>query len=168
MFNTMIVVAVTNFSGTTTPDKNGASAIMLQCIAGTIPNRNVLSGTVAQRSGFEVGKTYLANVREAGYDDVFGPDYTFTKVMELTSGLDVVKAAKELGDPKIIQVLRPEGFEKTYQRKGDAVEGLRAKRIKEGVYHPLLSSALSHETAKGIVNGTSLVSNGPLLPGEQP
>ena len=66
-FNEMIVVAVTPFSGTDTPDKNGSDPVMLQLIAGKMPNRNVLSGTVASRAGIQVGKSYLMNVRENGY-----------------------------------------------------------------------------------------------------
>jgi len=164
MLNTMIVAAVTNFSGTTTPDKNGESPMMLQCIAGIMPNRNVLSGTVGRRAGFEVGKTYLVNVRETGYDDIFGPDFTFIKVMELTRGLDIVQAAKELGDARIQLVMRPEGFEQRYQRKGDAVEGQRAKRVKEGLYHPSIPTTIAnHETAEHITPGTSLNSGGELI-----
>jgi hypothetical protein len=163
MLNTMIVAAITNFSGTTTPDKNGETPIMLQCIAGQMPNRNVLSGTVGRRAGFEVGKTYLVNVRETGYDDIFGPDYTFVKVMELSTGLDIVRAAKELGEPKIMYVVRPEGFNSVYSRKGDAVESNRSKRIKEGAYHPAYPTTIGeHETASTIRRGSSQNSGGEL------
>lgn len=164
MFNQNIVAAVTNFSGTTTPDKNGESPVMLQCIAGTMPNRNVLSGTVAKRAGFEVGKTYLVNVREAGMDALFGPDYTFTKVMELSSGADIVKACKELGDPKVVTITRPEGFQQKYERKGDAVESNRTKRIKEGLYQPAIeTTVLEHATAHEIKQGSSVNSGGKIL-----
>lgn len=160
----MIVVAVTNFSGTTTPDKNGEAAVMLQCIAGTMPNRNVLSGTVARRAGFEVGNTYLANVRETGYDDVFGPDYTFVKIHELKTGLDIVQASKELGEARILYVQRPEGFEQHYQRKGDAIESNRAKRIREGLYHPTVATTIAnHETAREIRSGSSVGSGGTII-----
>lgn len=167
MLNTMIVAAITSFSGTTTPDKNGETPIMLQCIAGLMPNRNVLSGTVGRRAGFEVGKTYLVNVRETGYDDTFGPDFTFIKIMELTSGLDIVRAAKEIGDPKIQLVMRPEGFEQKYQRKGDAVEGQRRLRIREGSYHPTVTGQTSHQTADHITPGSSLDSGGDFYEGDE-
>lgn len=161
--NTMIVASVTNFSGTTTPDKNGETPVMIQCIAGQMPNRNVLSGTVAMRAGFEVGKTYLVNVRETGYDDIFGPDFTFIKVMELNNGLDIVRAAKELGEPRVLFVTRPEGFESVYRRKGDAVESNRAKRIKEGAYHPAYPTTIGHhETAQQIRRGSSQNTGGEL------
>lgn len=164
MLNTMIVATVTPFSGTTTPDSNGLAPVMLQCIAGTMPNRNVLSGTVAKRAGFEVGKTYLVNVRENGADIVFGSDFTFIKVMELTTGLDVVKASKEIGDPNIQNVPRPEGYENRYQRKGNAVESNRTVRAKEGFYIPYLTTTVTnHKTAKDIVEGTSVGSGGKLL-----
>lgn len=164
MFNETIVVTITDFSGTTTPDKNGLMPVMLQCIAGTMPNRNVLSGTVAERTGFEVGKTYLANVREAGYDDDFGDDYTFIKVAEITSALDIVRATKELGAPRIQFIDKPEGFELNYIRKGDAVEGARAARIRSGRYHPLQENGnRNHFTAEEITTGTSVNSGGVLI-----
>jgi hypothetical protein len=155
MFNETIVVSVTPFSGTTTPDKNGERSVMLQCLAGRMPNRNVLSGTVASRMGIEVGKTYLMNVRESGFDKQFGADFTFTKIKELEAGLDIAKTIKELGPAEILTIARPEGYEKTYQRKGDAVEGLRTKRIKEGLYEPVTASSYEHSTAKDIIEGSS-------------
>ena len=173
----MIVATVTDFSGTSTPDKNGEMPVMLQCIAGTMPNRNVLSGTVARRAGFEVGKTYLVNVRESGYDQLFGADFTFTKVADLDNGLDIIRTAKEIGDPQIVRIPRPEGFEDTYQRKGDAIESQRTVRMKAGLYQPSVFTTVSeHSTARevrkgsSVENGNSLISlnpEGEKLPGEE-
>lgn len=162
----MIVVTVTPFSGTTTADKNGRYPVMLQCIAGTMPNRNVLSGTVADRAGIEVGKTYLMQVRESGNDLAFGQDFTFTKIKELVSGHDIAQTVKDIGSPRIVAISRPEGFDKVYQRKGDAVEGNRTKRIKEGLYEPAILSktAADHETARNIKDGTSVESQVNLTP----
>lgn len=165
MINEMIVVTVTPFSGTTTPDKNGRYPVMLQCIGGTMPNRNVLSGTVADRAGIEVGKTYLMQVREAGTDLAYGQDFTFTKIKELTSGHDIAQTVKDIGSPRILTISRPENFDKVYQRKGDAVEGNRTKRIKEGYYEPAIQSrSADHETAKNIKDGTSVESQVNLTP----
>ena len=155
-FNEMIVVAVTPFSGTDTPDKNGSDPVMLQLIAGKMPNRNVLSGTVAARAGIQVGKSYLMNVRENGFDKLFGPDFTFIKIMELTTAEDLVRASKELGKPEIWTVERPEGFEKEYTRKTNAVEGLRTERILSGEYIPVSGQSYRHETAEVIKEGTSI------------
>lgn len=155
-FSELIVVAVTAYSGTSTPDKNGRYAVMLQCIAGRMPNRNVMSGTVAERAGIEVGKTYLMQVREAGIDKVFGPDYQFVKIREITQAEDIVKATKLLSSPEVFEVKRPEGYENAYQRKGDAVEGNRTKRIKEGNYEPAgVNTSAEHTTAPEIIQGTS-------------
>lgn len=161
--NNLIVVSVTPFSGTTSVDKNGESPVMLQCIAGTMPNRNVLSGTVAKRAGIEVGKTYLMNVRKAGEDDLFGEDFTFIKVSELT-GLDIVKTVKELGNPKIITISRPADWENLYERKSNAIEGQRTIREKEGKYHKIIpSSTTHHESAADVEEGSSVNSGGKVL-----
>lgn len=160
MFNELIVGTVRPFSGTTTPDKNGNDSIMIQCMAGKMPNRQVLSGTVAERQGFEIGKTYLIRVLERGYDKVFGLDFSWTKVMEITDPLRVVELSKKenLGKPQIINIPRPEGFEKAYERKGDAVESLQTKRIREGNYIPSSQRNFTeHETAKDVKAGTSII-----------
>lgn len=156
MFNEMIAVSITPFSGTITPDKNGNMAVMLQLIAGKMPNRNVLSGTVAERLGIEIGKSYLMQVRERGIDDTFGSDYTFIKVKELETGEDLIKSIKLLGLPNIVTIPRPEGYKAEYQRKSVAVEGLVTKRIKEGHYHPIINTTVTeHENAKEVLKGTS-------------
>lgn len=166
MFNEMIVVSVTPFSGSTSTDKNNKSTVMLQCIAGKMPNRNVLSGTVAERAGFEVGKTYLAQVREVGFDKDYGPDFNYIMVKELVTGKDIAETSKRLGAPEILNVPRPAGFEQKYTRKSTAVEGQRVTRIKEGSYEPSSGnrSTYEHATAKEIVEGTSLNSGGELEP----
>lgn len=153
-FSEVIVVTITPFNGTTTQDKNGLLPVMLQCIAGKMPNRNVLSGTLAERAGFEIGKTYLAQVREQGIDITFGPAFTFTKVSEL-KGVEIVDAIRKIGNPEILNVERPEGFEETYTRKGNAVESLQTKRIKSGEFKPSIKHSFSNETAKEVINGSS-------------
>lgn len=157
MFNEKIVGTVTQFSGTSTPDKNGNYPVMIQCIAGKMPNRNVLSGTVAERAGFELGKTYLMQVRQAGTDKVFGDDFNFVKITELKSGLDIIQASKELGDPQIVTIPRPEGFKDAYQRQGDAIISVRTKREREGLYQRAIPSTTSdHSTAREEKEGTSI------------
>lgn len=156
MINEMIVVSVTPFSGTITPDKNGNFPVMLQLIAGKMPNRNVLSGTVAERIGIEVGRTYLMRVREQGEDKLFGRDFTFIKLKELETGKDIIEASKELSEPQIIIIERPNEFKDQYERIGIAVEGLRTKRIKEGNYIPTNDTTVTnHETAPKVIRGTS-------------
>lgn len=155
MFNEKIVVTVTPFSGTSTTDKNGKEAVMLQCIAGKMPNRNVIAGTVAERMGIKVGLTYLMQVREAGYDQEFGRDFTFLPIRELSTGTDIIDTCRNLTEPEIVTIPRPEGYEEHYTRKGDAVESERTKRIHEGKYIPANRSSYDHTTAKDVKKGTS-------------
>ncbi len=154
-FNEIIVGVITKYSGTEDNDKNGEQPIMIQCVAGKMPNRNVLAGTVAIRSGFEIGKTYLINVRENGTDKQFGQDFNWLKMQEISSPLDIIEAQKKLGQPEILEISRPDGYEDTYVRKTNAVEGLRTKRIKEGNYIPVTNRSYSHATAEEIVAGSS-------------
>ncbi len=156
MFNSIVLVHVTPFSGTSTPDKNGKMPVMLQCIAGSMPNRNVMSGTVAERMGLVVDKTYLMQVREQGFDKVFGIDFQFVKITELTSGEDIAKTVKELGLPQIVNFEKPEGYEEHYTRQGNAIESLRTQRIKSGDYTPANeTTSTNHATAAEVKAGTS-------------
>lgn len=159
----LIAVTVTAFSGTTTADKNGKMPVMLQLLAGKMPNRQVMAGTVAERNGFEIGKSYLVQVRLRGVDDEFGDDFNWLKTKEL-SALEIIDCVDKLGVPEVIEVPRPEGFEEKYQRKGDAVEGIQTIREKEGLYHRVGSSSTvrDHRTAREVKAGTSTVSDAPV------
>ena len=157
MLNEIILVSVTPFSGTTDTDKNGLDAVMLQLIAGKMPNRNTLSGTVAQRLGIKIGETYLMNVREAGDDVEFGKDFTWVKLKHLTEASDIVETAHKLSPPIMINIPRPEGYNQLYERKTNAVEGLRTIRIREGKYIPVGDkSNLEHTTAKDVIEGSTV------------
>lgn len=153
--NEMIIGTITAYSGTNSTDKNGEEPIMVQCMAGIMPNRNVLSGTLAKRAGFEIGKTYLINVREVGFDKEFGRDFNFIKVKEITEATEIIRALKLLGNPVTLTIPRPEGFDEKYQRKTTAVEGFRTRRIQEGQYEPVSHRNYSHKTAGEIIEGTS-------------
>src|SRR6218665_923758 len=119
--NELIVVKVTTYNGTTTLDRNGKAPVMLQCIAGTMPNRNVLSGTVAENAGIEVDKTYLMQVREIGDDREVGRSFNWIVLDEL-HGTEIIRGQEMLGRPTVVNIPKPEGFEDNYHRKGNAVE----------------------------------------------
>lgn len=159
--NELFVGTVTPYSGSTTSNKNAKSQVMIQNIAGKMPNRNVIDGTVAERMGIEVGKTYLFNVRERGYHKIFGRDFNFTRVMEMKDSLETVRVQKELGTAEIIRIPRPDGFEEAYQRKGNVVESNIQKAIKEGLYEPVIPQSGSHKTAKEVIPGSSQEGWGP-------
>jgi len=89
--------------------------------------------------------------------------------MELTSGLDIVRAAKEIGDPQIIKIDRPEGFETSYKRKGDAVESNRTVRMRQGVYHPsIFTTVLDHRTSTEVKKGSSVGTGGTIIKDAKP
>lgn len=90
--------------GQGTSDKNGKMPIILIPFAGRIPNRNVLSGTVAENSGFEVGKTYLVSYRRLEDDATYGVRYQFTNFGVVESTLEKVRVGKELGGGSIFNV----------------------------------------------------------------
>jgi len=106
MLNSKFVATVNTFSGSTErpakQDRNGKDPIILSVISGKAPNRTVLSGTVAERAGLEVGKTYLIQVRETEANE-YGRQFRFEKIGE-PSMLDVLDMEDRLGEPTIIDV----------------------------------------------------------------
>ncbi len=93
----IVKVAAFNKEGKS-QDKNGKQNVILLPIAGKIPSKNVLAGTVAEGEGFEIGKTYLASVRELEPSAEFGRQFQWTKAGSFDSLLDLVKTSKEFGE----------------------------------------------------------------------
>lgn len=103
----LAIVAVSTFQGKDAqPDVNGFNSIYLTPVAGVIPNRNVLAGTVAKNSGFEEGKSYLAKFVRLEDDPTYGAQFGWTKVSEVTNPMDIIKAEQELGAGNIYDVDR--------------------------------------------------------------
>jgi len=84
-------------------DKNGRASVLLNVLAGKAPNRNIISGTIADREGFELGKSYLVSYNESETDEQYGRQFNFTKVGE-ASIMDVLAAKGQLGDAVIVNV----------------------------------------------------------------
>lgn len=101
MFNSMIIVNAAEFNGSA--DKNGASPVILNVLAGKSPNRTVLSGTVAQMAGFETGKAYLVSCKEGEPDVTYGRRFVFSKIKELDA-LEILQSAKVLGEAQVFDV----------------------------------------------------------------
>jgi hypothetical protein len=99
---TQAIVTVSVF-GRESLDKNGKQALILLPVAGKIPNRNILAGTTAERGGFEPGHSYLVTVRETEANE-YGRQFQWTKVCEVSSPLEIIKATKELGDGTVFAV----------------------------------------------------------------
>ena len=90
------IVKVSEFKGKeATPDKNGLASMYLHPVCGNIPNRNVLSGTVADSQGFQEGKSYLAQWNEGEVDPTYGAQYNWTAVTgEPLSAMEMLEAAQ--------------------------------------------------------------------------
>ena len=106
MFKGLIIAAAKSFNQGSA-DKNGKMPIILVVVAGKCPNRTVLSGTVAENEGFEIGKTYLVQVTETEPDAEYGRRFTFTKLAE-ASLMDIISAPKAIGQPEVFDVSEAE------------------------------------------------------------
>ncbi len=97
----MAVNTVSTFNGKEAEaDRNGLMPVYLTPVAGFIPNRNVIAGTVAKNSGLEDGKTYLAKWTRVEDDPEYGPQFNFTKISEM-SAMEVITSLQALGDGQI-------------------------------------------------------------------
>ena len=83
-------------------DKNGAEAIILSPVAGNIPWKRVMAGTVAQQQQIFDGGVYLLSYAENAPDPVNGRQFSYENLGEL-KGFDLIKTAKEVGAPFIIE-----------------------------------------------------------------
>lgn len=102
MFNSNVLVKVNTFNSGRT-DINGKDPVILQPIAGKSPNRMVLAGTIAETAGFEVGKTYLANVRETESNE-YGRQFRWSVIAEAAGFNDILDAQERLGSPVVFDV----------------------------------------------------------------
>ena len=101
----LAIVAVSKFQGENSgADVNGLMPVYLNPICGNIPDRNVLSGTVARNSGFEEDKTYLAKWTRLEDDAEYGVQYGWTKVNEITDPLATINAEAQLGAGRVFKV----------------------------------------------------------------
>lgn len=84
-------------------DKNGLMPVIITNVAGKCPNRNVLSGTIAQNLEIETGKTYLFQVRETKTSEKYGRQFAYTSLKEL-GAMEIVNAAQGLGKAEMVDV----------------------------------------------------------------
>ena len=101
----LAIVAVSKFQGENAKeDSNQLMPMYLNPICGNIPDRNVLSGTIARNSGFEEGKSYLAKWTRLEDDEEYGVQYGWTKVNEITDPLAIINAEAQLGAGRVFKV----------------------------------------------------------------
>lgn len=101
MFTSLIAATVSKFNGKA--DKNGKDPVILVVLAGKCPNRNVISGTVAENIEIETGKSYLFQVREAEESDDYGRQFVFTKA-ETLDAKGILESSKILGKAEVFDV----------------------------------------------------------------
>ncbi len=106
--NSLVLVAVAMFQGSTErpaeSDINGHMPVILNPLAGSMPNRRVLSGTVAINAGFIPGKTALVAITETEPDAEYGRRFNFTVANNNVSLLETLEASKALGAPQVIDI----------------------------------------------------------------
>ena len=95
------VVKVNQFQGSldnpARPDKNGQMPVILTSYNGQLPNNaRVISGTVAQRNGWEVGQNYVVSLTLGGVDKQFGEQYQYSTV-GLVTPLEIATKINEFG-----------------------------------------------------------------------
>lgn len=102
MFNGLIIGTVRPFTNGSA-DKNGLEPKIINVISGKCPNRNVLSGTIADNLGLTDNETYLFQVRETEPSEKYGRQFSYIVTKKLDA-MEIVKASKELGAAVIFTV----------------------------------------------------------------
>lgn len=143
MYSSIALVKASKFGGLlpTTPDINGLDPIFLEPLAGEIPNRNTLSGTVAKQQGFEIGKNYLVKVTERGTDQEFNIIYNWSNLGVVEDPLKLVQMMDQLGKPNVRMIESGKSVQDgTYKRKTNAVVGQFRQRVAEGKIIPAVQT----------------------------
>ena len=86
-------------------DKNHLTPILLDVVAGSCPNRRVLSGTVAKRAGMIEDNTYMCKYEEIDATE-YGRQFRFSTIVQLTSPSEILEAVMSLGMPNLIEVVK--------------------------------------------------------------
>lgn len=92
-------------------DKNGLMPVILIGIAGEIPSKSVISGTVAQRMGIYEGSIYLFQANEIESDPLYGRQFNFMAISKELSAIETLQASDFVGKLRIIKVDSSEDFE---------------------------------------------------------
>lgn len=107
----VFVATIKPFSGSNLrpaeEDVNHLLPVILDVVAGACPNKRVLAGTVAQRAGMDIGRTYLCKFEEADTTD-YGRQFRFSTIKEITDTNEILSCIESLGMPDIIQVVKNE------------------------------------------------------------
>jgi hypothetical protein len=116
-------------------DSNGLPTMWLNVMAGTIPNRQTIAGTVIQRMGIPIDENgVIASGNENGNpfakriiygswlytadDERYGPQFSWSMIKDLSDSsiVELEKSISFLGNPSVFTVERPE-LPADYERK---------------------------------------------------
>lgn len=93
-------------------DKNGKLPIMLTLLSGECPvahsshKGQLLSGTIAERLKIEAGKTFFLSITSEE-DETYCATFQYSVLASNMSPLDIIKTQKELGSPRVVNVVAP-------------------------------------------------------------
>jgi len=106
------VVKISEYQGSTVPDKQGKMPVFCSPIAGAYPRSMiVMAGTSAEMYGFEVGKTYAISVNDTNrrheYQTHDGRNgiskvWSVTNLGEISSPIEIIQATSLIGDVNIV------------------------------------------------------------------
>lgn len=86
-----------------TKNVNGVMPLIMTPLAGRLPNRNVIDGTVAEVIGIEAGKTYVVKTIEGKETKEWGRTFTF-KVIKEIDAIDAVDYELKIGIGQLVDV----------------------------------------------------------------
>ena len=87
-----------------TEDKNGLMPVILLGIAGEMPSKSVLNGTVAENMDLSIGGVYLFNAKEQDSDPEYGRSFTFMRLSYALGAIELLQASDFVGALKIVDV----------------------------------------------------------------
>lgn len=87
-----------------TEDKNGLMPVILLGIAGEMPSKNVISGTLSENMNLTIGDVYLFNAKEQDPDPVYGRNFTFMKLSSSLGAIELLQASDFVGPLRIVDV----------------------------------------------------------------
>ena len=105
MFNEMCYIKVSTFNGDNAKvDKHGLDPLYFELLSGTMPNRPVQSGTMCERKELKVGDSAIINFTERAPSKEFGRQFSFSRIMPVTTVHELKEAMDCFGKPVMLNV----------------------------------------------------------------
>lgn len=91
-------------SAMASPDKNGLNPVILIGIAGEMPSKCVLSGTLAENMELEYGGVYLFNATETEYSPMYGRNFRYVRLSQKLNPIEILQSSDYVGNLKVVDV----------------------------------------------------------------